>query len=132
MTTTTSDAALLRSGYDAFAAGDVPAVLALFSEDITWHIAGRSPVSGDYTGHDEVLSFFGALGERSNGTFALDVQHILDSGDGTVVALVTESAERNGKELRVPAVHVWRMQDAKATSFQAFQHDDYVIDTFWS
>lgn len=131
-TTTTTDAELVRSGYDAFAAGDVPAVLALFSADITWHIPGRSPVSGDYTGHNEVVGFFGALGERSAGTFSVHVQDILDNGAGTVVALVTESAERNGERLDVPEVHVWRVQDGKATSFRAFKHDDYILDEFWS
>jgi ketosteroid isomerase-like protein len=132
MTMTTSDAELLRSGYDAFAAGDVPAVLALFDEDITWHIAGHSPVSGDYTGHDEVVGFFQALGERSTGTFGLDVHRILDGGEGTVVALVTENAQRNGARLNAPAVHVWRVQDGKASSFHAYRHDDYVLDDFWS
>jgi hypothetical protein len=46
--------------------------------------------------------------------------------------LVTENAERNDTRLSVPAVHVWRVQDGKGTSFEAFQHDDYVVDAFWS
>ncbi|MDQ3677801.1 MAG: nuclear transport factor 2 family protein [Actinomycetota bacterium] len=129
---TQSDAELLRSGYEAFAGGDVPAVLALFSEDIAWHVSGRSPIAGDYRGHDEVLGFFGALGERSNGTFKLDVQQILDSGDGTVVALVTETAHREGARLDVSAVHVWQLREGKATSFRGFMADDYAVDEFWS
>jgi uncharacterized protein len=89
------NAELLRKGYEAFVAGDVPAVLAIFSEDITFQIPGRNPVAGDYTGHDEVMGFFQKLGEGSNGTFTMTVQDIIDNGDETVVAFVTHLAQRD-------------------------------------
>jgi ketosteroid isomerase-like protein len=127
-----SNAEILRAGYEAFAAGDVPAVLAIFSKDITWNVPGRSPIAGDYTGHDEVVGFFQMLGERSDGTFHLDVHDILDNGDATVVVLVTEKGERNGTQLSSPDAHVWHMQDGKATSFQAYSADQYVEDEFWA
>jgi len=129
---TESNAETLRSAYAAFAAGDVAAVLAVFSEDITWHVPGRNPLSGDYTGHDEVLGFFQALGERSNETFNLDVHDILDNGEDKVVVLVTENAQRSDRQLAVSAIHVWRVQDGKATNFQAFMADEYEVDEFWS
>jgi ketosteroid isomerase-like protein len=127
-----SNAELLRTAYEAFATGDVPAVLAIFSEDITFHIPGRNPISGDYTGHDEVTGFFQALGERSNGTFRIDVHDILDNGDDTVVALVTHNAQRETGELAMAAVHVWAVKDGKATSHQSFVVEDEESDRFWS
>lgn len=127
-----SNAEVIRSGYQAFAAGDVPAVLAIFSDDIAWHVPGRSPLAGNYTGHDEVLGFFQNLGERSNGTFSIDVHDILDNGEDKVVVLLTETAQRNDKSLSVSAVHVWGVQEAKATRFQAFVADEYEVDEFWS
>jgi ketosteroid isomerase-like protein len=132
MSMTPSNAEILGSGYEAFARGDVPAVLAVFSEQITWHVPGRSPLAGDYTGHEEVVGFFQALGERSNGTFHLDVHDILDNGKDKVVVLVTEHAERNGAVLAASAVHVWQFEDGKATSFQNFDGDNYELDEFWS
>jgi len=129
---TQTDTQILRSGYESFAARDVDAVLAVFADDITWHVPGRSPMAADYTGHDEVVRFIQMLGERSDGTFRLEVHDILDNGDGRLVALVTENAQRNGATLNSPAVHVWRLQGGKATSFDAFMHDDYSFDEFWS
>jgi len=129
---TQSNAELLRSTYDAFAEGDVPAVLAVFSDDITWHVPGHNPTSGVYTGHTEVLGFFQTLGERSNGTFHLDIHDILDNGEDKVVALVTENAERNGARLASSTVHVWHVDDGKLTSFQCFDDDDHEVDAFWS
>lgn len=127
-----SNAELVRSGYEAFAAGDVPAVLAIFADDIEWHIPGRSPLAGVYTGPDEVLGFFGSLMERSNGTFHLDIHDVLDNGADKVALLLTEVAQRNGASLSASAVHVWTVQDGKATSFRAFTADEYEVDEFWS
>jgi ketosteroid isomerase-like protein len=131
-TSTQTDAVILGAALQALAAGDVPTVLAALSEDITWHVSGRNPLSADYHGHGEVVGFFQSLGERCDGTFRLDVHDILDSETGTVVALVTEHAERNGARLEDSAVHVWRFERGKATSFRAFTGDEHAQDAFWS
>jgi ketosteroid isomerase-like protein len=127
-----SNAEIIRSGYEAFATGDIPAVLAVFAEDIVWTIPGRSPLAGTYTGHDEVLGFFQNLGERSGGTFHLDVHDVLDNGEDKVVLLLTETAQREDKSLSHTALHVWGLRDGKATSFQGFSEDDYENDEFWA
>src|SRR5690349_6600378 len=94
-----SAAELIRSGYEAFAAGDIPGVLAIFADDISWTIPGRSPLAGVYTGHDEVLGFFGQLMERSDGTFNLEISDVLDNGADKVAVLVTEIAQRDAASL---------------------------------
>lgn len=130
--TRVSNAEILGAAYEALAAGDVPAVFAVLSEDITWHVSGRSPLAADYAGHNEVLGFFQALGERSNGTFRLAVHEILAGDGGTVVALVTERAERADAVLDDATVHVWRFEKGKATSFRCFAGDEHAQDAFWS
>ena len=42
-------------GYEAFGRGDVTTVLGILDPSIQWHVPGRSPLSGDYKGHDEVI-----------------------------------------------------------------------------
>lgn len=39
------NAALIKGGYDAFARGDIPGALAIFAEDILWHVPGRGPLA---------------------------------------------------------------------------------------
>jgi ketosteroid isomerase-like protein len=129
---TQSNAEILRKGYEAFATGDLPAVLAIFSEDITFRIPGRSPISGEYNGQDEVTGFFQLLAERSNGTFSIPVHDILDNGADTVVVLATHNAQRDDRELAMPAVHLWRFTDGKATSHESFVSDVFEQDAFWS
>ncbi len=128
-----SNADILRSGYDAFAAGDIPAVLAIFSEDITWRVFGDNPLSGVYNGHDEVLGFFQALMDRSGGTFKIDIDEILVSAEEDKVAvLVSEEAERRGERRHFEAVHLWTLEDGRATHFQGMAKDQRAWDEFWS
>jgi ketosteroid isomerase-like protein len=124
------NARIIRSGYDAFAQGDVPAVLGMLSEQITWHIPGRSPLSGDYTGHEEVVGFFTKSMELSAGTLRVQMDELLADGD-RVIALTTVSARRNGTSWSAPEVHVWRVLDGMATEFREYQGDQQTEDDFW-
>src|SRR6516165_5713737 len=54
---TPANAPLIKSGYDAFARGDLQGAFAVFAEDILWHVPGRGAISGDYRGHAEVGDF---------------------------------------------------------------------------
>jgi hypothetical protein len=128
--TAQDDANLVRSGYEAFVKGDIPAVLEVFSPDIRWQITGRSGLAGEYRGHDAVLGFFGQLMERSGGTFRLELIDVLGSADH-VVALTRETGERNGRTLDVQGVHVWRVVDGKAVDFRGLTDDQYADDEFW-
>jgi uncharacterized protein len=124
---------IIGAVYAAFGEGDIPAVLTLFHDDIAWHVSGRSPLAGDHIGHDDVLGFFGELVDRSNGTFDIEMHDLLDNGRDTVVVLTTERAQRDpDTRLEAQVVHVWRVEDGKATSFQAYVYDEYSVDEFWS
>src|SRR5215831_7095332 len=61
-----ANAALIKSGYDAFARGDLQGAFAVFAEDILWHVPGRGPLSRDYRGHAEVVGFFQHFMELSH------------------------------------------------------------------
>jgi ketosteroid isomerase-like protein len=128
---TNSNAMIIRKAYDDFANGNIPAVFAAFDASITWHVAGHSPLSGDYMGHDQIGGFFGRTMELSEGVFSIDVHHVLADGD-LVVALTTVNARRNGVSASFPEVHVWRMKDGKAIEFREYQGDEQREDQFWS
>ena len=128
---TRSDADLIRRSYGAFAEGDIPTVLEILDEDIAWHVPGRSPLSGDYRGHDAVMGFFTRAMELSGGTLRVELEEILDGGE-RIAALTTVSAERNGRAWSSPEVHVWRVRDGRAVEFCEFQGDQTTEDEFWA
>ncbi len=126
-----ANAALIRSAYEAFARGDIPAVFASFAKDIFWHVPGRGPLARDYRGHAEVLGFFSKFMELSDHTFRLQVDNILANGD-QVVVLCTESARRAGRDWTSPEVHVWTVRNGKAVMFHEYNADNYAEDEFWA
>ena len=131
--TATADAngALIQSAYDAFSRGDVQGAIAVFAEDIFWHVPGRGPLSRAYRGRAEVLGFFGHFMELSGGTFRLQVDDVLAKGD-RVVVLCTESARRGGRSWSSPQVHVWTVKGGRATAFREYAGDEQGEDEFWS
>ena len=129
--TAAANAALLHRGYDAFAHGDIPTALEALAETITWHVPGRSPLSGDYTGHAGVLDFFDRCQRFSEGTLQVVPQEILASGE-RVVVLCTVSAQRADRAFSSPEVHVWRFVDGRAVEFREYQGDQQAEDEFWS
>ena len=126
-----TNSAIIRKGYADFARGDVPSVFAVFDSGIKWHIPGRSPLSGDYTGHEQIGGFFQRTMELSKGTFGIDIQNVLADGE-IVVALVTVNAQKDGISASFPEVHVWRMANGKAVEFREYQGDEQREDRFWS
>ena len=126
-----SNAAIIRKAYQDFATGNIPAVFAAFSPAIRWHVPGHSPLSGDYTGHDQIGGFFRRTLELSGGVFTIDVHRVLAEGD-LVVVLATVNARRNGVSASFPEVHVWRLENGKATEFREYQGDEQREDRFWS
>jgi ketosteroid isomerase-like protein len=129
--TAATDAATIRAGYEAFGKGDIPAVAQLLADDIAWHIPGRSDLSGDYRGRDEVIAFFTQVAQRSEGSFRLEIHDLLAS-DEHVVAIVTEIAHRGDQVLNARTTHVWHVRDGQATEFWALAADGYALDEFWS
>ena len=103
-------------------------MLGLLSDDVRYHIYGRSKVSGDYVGKDEVLGFVGKLVELSGGTFRIQVLDILANDEHGVV-LTRETARHDGKTLDNHAVHVWDMREGTCTGFRGYNEDAW--DEFW-
>jgi len=124
-------AAIIRKAYTDFAQGKISDVFAVFDTHITWHIPGHSPLSGDFTGHDQIGSFFQRTMELSEGAFSIDVHNVL-ANDDLVIAVVTVHAQRNGVSASFAEVHVWRLAAGKVIEFREYQGDEQREDAFWS
>lgn len=104
--------------YDAFAKGDIPAVLGFLSADIEWTEAEGFPYGGTYIGPDAVLKgVFMRLGTEWDG-FAAVPDEFIDGGD-TVVALGKYSGKykATGKTFQANFAHVWKVREGKAVRF---------------
>ena len=126
-----TNSVIVRKAYEDFAQGNFPSVFAVFYAGLTRRVPGHSPLSSDYTGHDQIGGFFQRTMELSGGAFSIDVHNVLAEND-LVFVLVTVNAQRNGLSASFPEVHVWRMKNGKATDFREYQGDEQQEDRFWS
>ena len=115
----TDNVALIRSGYEAFARGDVPAVLGLFDSSIHWYAPDTVRFGGHYDGPDQVGGFFSKLPENY-AELHVDPSAFIDRADTVVV--VGRHTGRTVADVMfdIPWVHVWTLSNGKATSFTEY------------
>ena len=87
---------LVRKGYAAFNTGDIATLTSLFSHDVIQHVPGDGPLAGDYKGIDAVLTYYGRLGQLTDGTFRANLVEVHGDGHGHVSAVHVTSGTRNG------------------------------------
>lgn len=108
---------LIQRGYEAFAAGDIETVMAMFDDDIEWVQPGESAVSGTYHGKTEVMEYLDRLAEKS---LSVRLDQLVAEGD-TVVALTEISVEgQTGRD-----ADVFTVRDGKTTSVRV--HGDTML-----
>lgn len=115
--------ALVREIYAAFGRGDAPAVLAAFDPQIRWNeaenfaYADRNP----YIGPQAVAEgIFGRIMSEW-GDFAVKPQEFISEGDHVVVIGRYQGVfKATGRPVDAQFVHVWTVNNGKATSFQQY------------
>ena len=113
---------------EEFAHGDIQGALAVFTDDILWHVPGRGPLSRDYRGRDEVLGFLQHFMELSRGTFRIRLTTFwLRVTELSYYAPKVRSAE-------IEAGHHRRstFKNGRTSVFCQYQGDQQTEDEFWS
>jgi ketosteroid isomerase-like protein len=89
-----NNAEIIRSLYESFKIGDIPAVLGAFDENISWTDAEGFPHGGTYIGANAILeNVFINLGSEWEGFSAVPTEYV------------------------VPFAHVWTLAGGKITKF---------------
>jgi uncharacterized protein len=114
---------IVEGCYQAFATGNIPAVIAAMDPQIEWReaenfiYADRSP----YIGPDAVLNgVFARLGSEWSG-FGVSAEEILDAGD-TIVGRgrYTGTFLATGIAVNAQFVHVFKLRAGKIVQFQQY------------
>lgn len=110
--------AVVRSVYENFAKGEIPAVLAVLAPDIEWRESSQDflPWHGTHRSPDEVLAkvFGGVMANFDEFAVVPEVFH--DAGDVVVVEGRAVGKTKTGRVLDAPAAWVWTVRGGRATS----------------
>ena len=114
---------ILRGGYEAFAKGDVPTVLALFDAKVEWNEAEHVTywTGAPFQGSQAVVNgVFSRIPKDFDG-FRIEIRRMVASGDTVLVeARYRATAKATGKPLDAQVAHVWDFRDGKVVRFQQY------------
>jgi ketosteroid isomerase-like protein len=118
--------------YQAFAKGDVPAVLAVMDADIVWNEAEGFPYAdkNPYIGPDAVLNgVFARIGAEWEYWNLADIQ-LHDMANDMVLATLRYKAKHKttGKVIDSQTAHLWTLKDGKIVSFQQFTDTKQAVE----
>jgi ketosteroid isomerase-like protein len=117
----TDSASHVVAMYDAFARGDVAAVLGGMADDIEWVEAEGMPYGGAIRGPAAVAEGVFARVMADIPDFSVTPEEFIASGDTVaVIARYRGTGAVNGNVLDLPVVHVWDVHDGKVTRFRQF------------
>ncbi len=101
-------------------------IKAVMASDVEWHIPGRHKLAGTKKGIDEVLEFFGRLGDLKFGAqpmiFAANESYVIDAHRGFSEA---------GEGIDINWILIYQIENEKIKRVQNFSGDLYASDKFF-
>jgi ketosteroid isomerase-like protein len=114
----------------AYAGGDLDLLRPGLTDDVVWHVPGRSRISGEHRGVEAVLAYFDARRTITDHTFEVAVHGISLIAD-RVVQLAGGCAVRDGRELSWETVGVFRVEGDRIAECWLVPFDLYGFDEIW-
>ena len=122
---------LLRDEYSARARRDDQLLSETFSEDIVWHVPGRSAISGVYRGRDEVMQYVQRRRELADDTFDISVEDVL-ANDNHGLVIASGRVTRNGRAFEWRAHGLYRFEGGAIAECWVLPEDQALFDEIWA
>jgi ketosteroid isomerase-like protein len=123
--------ALVRQIFDAFARKKGFALRGLFAEDAVWTVPGGGVMAGIHQGREEIFRFLGRLPKETDGTYGSELVDVLAS-DQRAAALYRARGSRDGRELELDQVLLFRIEDGLVREVLALPADPDAFEAFWA
>jgi len=132
-TTTTTDVAVVRAGFEAFANGDVAGFADMFAPDATWNHRNDDRLGGIHQGSDGIMAFIGESAQLTAGTLRAEPQTMMGDGQGNVAVLVRVGATRpDGRAFDNPQILLFKVEGDRVRSVDQFVGDPSAVKAFWA
>jgi ketosteroid isomerase-like protein len=128
-----SNVDVVKSGYEAFNEGNLEGVQEVFAEDVRWEGTNdeRVPGAGTHDGRDGAMQ---ALQEAVDAFDSINSQpdEMIEAENTIIVLGHTEAKTKSGNDIKVPFVHIWRMEDEKIKRGQLLTDTAVILDALES
>ena len=132
-TTTATDVAVVRAGFEAFASGDIAGFADMFAPDATWNHRNDDRLGGIHRGSDGIMAFIGESAQLTAGTLRAEPQAMMGDGQGNVAVFVRVSATRpDGRAFENPQILLFKVEGDHVQSVDQFVGDPSAVKAFWA
>jgi ketosteroid isomerase-like protein len=124
-----------RSAVELFArfnASDIPGVLALMRDDVTWRVPGKpelSPVAGIYN-KERLKRLFERMLAQLEGGLRMTVLGILAEGNDVAVEVESQGDLRNGRKYRQQYHFLITFRDGRIASVREYLDTHHAFDVW--
>jgi uncharacterized protein len=122
----------VRRGYEAFGQGDMDTLRSIMTPDVIQSVPGKSQVSGEHKGVDDVLGYYATLFELTGGTLKAELQSATAEGADKVVAVHHLTAQRGGKSYDQNETLTFTLTGGKISRLDESRPDQAAFDSFFS
>ena len=123
---------VVRRASQALERGDMQTFLGLASEDVVFHVPGRSELAGDHRGKEAVHRVFERETELCGGNRPqVDAHDVLASEEHGVV-LHKVKFQRQAKSLEDNSVLVFQLTEGRISEIWLHPQNLYANDEFWA
>jgi len=115
-----------------FSASDIPGVLDLMTDDVTWRVPGKpelSPVAGTYN-KDRLKRLFGRMLAQLEGGLQMTVLGLLAEGNDVAVEVESQGDLRNGRKYRQQYHFLITFRDGKIASVREYLDTHHAFDVW--
>ena len=124
-------AAVAATYFDALGRGDIPTMMAQFSDTVVWHQPGANRFSGDHHGVAGVGALLGGMMEASEGSFQLAVTGPSMVNGELVAVPVRFTGSRAGASMDMSGIDLLTVRDGRIVEVHLFSEDSDAEDAFW-
>jgi len=115
-----------------FSAGDIPGVLDLMTDDVTWRVPGKpelSPVAGIYN-KDRLKRLFGRMLAQLEDGLQMTVLGLLAEGNDVAVEVESQGDLRNGRKYRQQYHFLITFRHGKIASVREYLDTHHAFDVW--
>jgi ketosteroid isomerase-like protein len=114
-----------------YAGGAEAPVRELLTEDVEWHVPGKSAIAGDYRGIDAVVEYLNNRRSLARGTYRMLLGEVL-VGEEHVAVLTDGTAVVGGVEGRWTTLVLYHVRDGAVSGCWLLPLDGSAFDAIWS